>query len=57
MAVETNAQNISGNSPDIYEGSCKEIFTHINFNFSLFYKAKSKREVGRPKFPDGALRS
>jgi len=55
MAVETNAQKISGNSPDIYQGSYKEIFSRGNFNFSVFFQATAKREVGRPKFPEGAL--
>lgn len=55
MLATSISQNGSGSSPDIYEGSYKDIFTHVNFNFSVFYKAKSKREVGRPKFPEDAL--
>jgi len=48
-------QNISGNSPDIYEGSYKDIFTYVNFNFSVFWKFRSTSNVGRPKPPAHAL--
>ncbi|MHA1277458.1 MAG: transposase [Candidatus Helarchaeota archaeon] len=55
MATETNTKNISGNSPDIYEGSYKDIFTYVNFKFSVFSSPRSKNAVGRPKYPDHAL--
>ena len=48
-------QNIPGNSPDIYEGSYKDIFTYVNFNFSVFAKFRSTSKVGRPKPPAHAL--
>jgi len=55
MAIETNTKNILGNSPDIYEGSYKEIFTYVNFNFSVFFKSPLITTVGRPKPPAHAL--
>ncbi|MHA1428020.1 MAG: transposase [Candidatus Helarchaeota archaeon] len=55
MSATSISQNVPGSSPDIYEGSYEEIFTHINFNFLVFFQAKPKREVGRPRFPEGAL--
>ncbi|MHA1279889.1 MAG: transposase [Candidatus Helarchaeota archaeon] len=55
MAVETITKNILGNSPDIYEGSYKDIFTYVNFNFSVFSSSRSKNAVGRPKYPAHAL--
>ncbi|MHA1360811.1 MAG: hypothetical protein ACTSQI_21595 [Candidatus Helarchaeota archaeon] len=55
MAIETNTKNISGNSPDIYEGSYKDIFTYVNFMFSVFSAPRLKNAVGRPKYPAHAL--
>ncbi|MFX1294060.1 MAG: hypothetical protein ACFFD2_04275 [Promethearchaeota archaeon] len=44
-------QNVPGNFPDIYEVSYKNIFTHVNFNFSVFSICRSENGVGRPKKP------
>ncbi|MFX1297905.1 MAG: hypothetical protein ACFFD2_24040 [Promethearchaeota archaeon] len=55
MLATNNIQNVSGNSPDIYEGSYKDIFTHVNFNFSVFSTTNLKCEIGRPKFSEDVL--
>jgi len=55
MSSTSSRQDISGNSPDIYEGSYKDIFTHVNFNFSVVRKRRSSAPVGRPKAPEHAL--
>jgi len=55
MSAASISQNVSGTSPDIYEGSYKVIFTHVNFNFSVFAKHRSWPHVGRPKPPAYAL--
>ena len=55
MSSTVLRQKVSGNSPDTYEGSYKDIFTHVNFNFSVFFKARSSSQVGRPKAPIHAL--
>lgn len=54
LATRIN-RNVLGNSPDIYEGSYKDIFTFVNFNFSVFSSSGSKNGVGRPKYPAHAL--
>lgn len=55
MAVASTNPNVPGNSPHIYEGSYKDIFTYVNFNFSVFFSSGSKYDVGRPKYLNHAL--
>lgn len=55
MLAASETQGISGNSPDTYEGSYKDIFTYVNFNFSVFAKFRSPSKFGRPKPPAPAL--
>jgi IS5 family transposase len=55
MACECINRNVPGNSPDIYEGSYKDIFSVVNFNFSVATKVKSTNRAGRPKTPAQAL--
>jgi hypothetical protein len=55
MSSTSSRQDIPGNSPDIYEGSYKDIFTYVNFNFSVISKRRSSSSVGRPKAPAHAL--
>ena len=42
-------------SPDIYEGSYKDIFSYVDFNFSFFSKGDLTKKVGRPDYPERAL--
>ncbi|MFX1296568.1 MAG: hypothetical protein ACFFD2_17140 [Promethearchaeota archaeon] len=55
MTVADTSQNILAYSPDIYKGSYKDIFTHVNFNFSVFSNVDSENGVGRPKKPSHTL--
>ena len=55
MSRTSSEQKRLSVSPDIYEGSYKDIFRFIDFNFSIFSKASSTNKVGRPEFPDQAL--
>jgi len=55
MCSASITQDISRKSPDIYEGSYKDIFTYVNFNFSVFAKFRPASKVGRPKPPAHAL--
>jgi len=55
MCAASISQNVPGHSPDMYEGSYKDIFTHVNFNFSVFAKRRSSPQVGRRKPPAHAL--
>jgi hypothetical protein len=55
MSCETIQQNHSDFHPDFYEGSYKDIFTNLNFNFSVLKDSKSTKKVGRPKFSRYAL--
>ncbi|MHA1382537.1 MAG: transposase [Candidatus Helarchaeota archaeon] len=42
-------------SPDIYEGSYKDIFRYVDFNFSFFSKHDLTKKIGRPDYPEHAL--
>ncbi|MHA1321924.1 MAG: hypothetical protein ACTSRL_03945, partial [Candidatus Helarchaeota archaeon] len=48
-------RKVLGPAPDLYEGSYKEIFTYVNFKFSVFRTHRSRSQVGRPKYPTPAL--
>ena len=55
MSCETIQQNHSDFHPDSYESSYKDIYTNLNFNFSVLKDSKSSKKVGRPKFSRRAL--
>ncbi|MBD3226967.1 MAG: transposase [Candidatus Lokiarchaeota archaeon] len=55
MSSTTIQHNRSDFHPDSYEGSYKNIFTFLNFNFSVLKEPNSTKKVGRPKFPKHAL--
>ena len=54
LATNSNQINLFG-SPDIYEGSYKDIFRYVDFNFSFFSKHDLTKKIGRPDYPEHAL--
>ena len=55
MSSTTIQEKIFDFHPDFYEGSYLDIFTYLNFNFSVLSDQGSTNKIGRPKFPRSAL--
>ncbi|MHA1267587.1 MAG: hypothetical protein ACTSRS_20290 [Candidatus Helarchaeota archaeon] len=55
MSITSINRKVLGPAPDLYEGSYRDIFTHVNFKFSVFPTHRSKSQVGRPKYPAHAF--